>query len=96
MGYYVVAVAGGVNGGADFDDARGERAGGIFDEGKFDGGAGGRAMAGRFGDLKLDLQRGELADAEAFVAFGDCLAFAEIAADDDAGEGRVDAGLFLF
>ena len=33
LGYYVVTVAGGVNGGADFDDASAERATGIFDQG---------------------------------------------------------------
>jgi hypothetical protein len=31
LGYYVVAVAGGVYGGANFHDASGERAAGIFD-----------------------------------------------------------------
>ena len=39
LGYYVVTVAGGVNGGTNFHDARGERTAGIFDEREFDGGA---------------------------------------------------------
>ena len=96
MGYYVVTVAGGINGGTNFHDARGERTAGIFDEREFDGGAWRGAAARRFRDLKLDLERGELADAKTFVAFGNRLAFAEVAADDDASEGSVDAGLFFF
>jgi hypothetical protein len=42
------------------------------------------------------LQRGELTDAKTFVAFGNRLAFAEIAANDNASEGSVDASLFFF
>ena len=51
------------------------------------------ATSGGFRDLKLDLQRRKLADAKTFVALGDGLAFADVTADDDAGEGSVDAGL---
>jgi hypothetical protein len=96
LGYYVVAVAGSVYGGADFDDARGKLAAGIFNQRKFYRRAWSGAATRRFWNLKLDLQRRELADTKTFVAFGNRLAFAEVAADYYAGEGSMDAGLFFF
>ena len=53
-------------------------------------------MAGRFGDLKLNLQRGELAYAETFVALGNGLAFAYVTPHYDSRKWRVDAGLVGF
>src|ERR1700728_3068239 len=88
-----VAVTGRIDHRADFHDRRTERAFGIADEGEFDFGATCRTALGRFRNLELNLKRGELADSEAFVAFGNLLAFANIADDDGSGERGAQTGL---
>ena len=63
------------------------------DERETDGRAKHGALARRFRNLKLHLERGELADAEAFLLLPDGLALANVTPDDDSGEGSLEARL---
>ena len=93
---HVVAVAGGVNRGTNLHNPGSQRAIRSFHQRHFYRRAGGGAATRGFRHLKLDLQRRELAHTKTFVALGDSLAFANVAAHDDARKRSANARLILF